>query len=102
MLSKGQIAFLVIDILVGIIGWIAFAIFYDSWQSLRITPEERSGWLYATIGLTLGILSIVFLFLFAFIVGAAYARKHSKERLVELQQQSRMIPSLNAPRPGMA
>ena len=102
MLSKGQIAFLVVDIVVGIIGWIAFAVFYDSWQSLRLTPEEKREWLYATVALTLGILSLVFLILFALIVGATYAKAHSKERLASIQQQSRIIPTLNSPRPGQA
>jgi H+/Cl- antiporter ClcA len=100
MLSKGQIAFLVVDIVLGVLGWIAFAVFYDSWQSLRSTPEERREWLYATIGLIVGILSIVLLVLFALIAGALYAKKHSKERLITLQHESARIPNLNPSRPG--
>jgi len=94
MLSKGQIAFLVIDILLGAAGWIAFAVFQDGWNSLRTTPDDRREWLLATIGLIVGIAASVSLVVFALIVGALASKQHTKERLARIEQSSRQLPTL--------
>jgi len=86
--------FLVIDILLGAAGWIAFAVFQDGWNSLRTTPDDRREWLLATIGLIVGITASVLLVVFALIVGALAAKQHTKERLARMEQTSRQLPTL--------
>ncbi len=94
MLSTGEIIFLVLDVLFAAAGWLVFVIYQDDWKSVRNTPDERRGWLIATIGLCVGIFCSVALVVFALIVGALAAKKHAKDRLVQLQVSSRQIPPL--------
>lgn len=97
MLTKGEIAFLVIDILLLILGWTAFIVFNTAWTSLRMTEDERREWLIAAIGLWTGIAAGVALVIFCLVVGALSWKTKTKSRLAQLQQESRQIPSLTAP-----
>ena len=93
-MKTGEVVFLVADVLLGALGWVVFAVFNDSWKSLRNTPDEKREWLFATIGLIVGIVCVALLVVFALVIGALEAKKHSKERLAKLQRSSIQVPSL--------
>ncbi len=93
-MKTGEVVFVVVDVIVGALGWVVFAVFQDSWKSLRSTPDEKREWLFATIGLVVGIVSVAALVVFALVIGALEAKKHSKERLTKLQLASRQVPNL--------
>jgi heme/copper-type cytochrome/quinol oxidase subunit 2 len=95
MMSGFEIFLLIMLIAAFITGWVLFIVFYDYWQNPRLTPQDDAGWLRATIGLILGIVSGVGLLFFAFIVGAKeYNKKHAADfkKKLELVQHHMLNP----------
>lgn len=93
MWTKGQIAFVVIDVILGIVGWALFIVFYDDWQTNQYGDEE-GGWWAATIGLYVGIACSALLVIFALVKGAIDARAAARKRAAKLQQVSFVAPNL--------
>jgi hypothetical protein len=94
MWTKGQIAFLVLDILIGVIGWIFFIGNYDAWQTDKAEGQEVASWWAATIGLWVGIVSVALLIVFALVKGAQEAKRAAQKRLSKIENSSFQIPTL--------
>ena len=94
MFTKGQVAFLVLDIIFGVVGWIFFIGNYDAWQTNKAEGQEVASWWAATIGLWVGILSLALLVLFVIIKGAQEAKLAAQKRLTKIENASFQVPSL--------
>jgi len=94
MWTKGQVAFLVLDILIGIIGWLFFITNYDAWQTNKAEGQEVTEWWVATIGLWVGIVTLFLLVVFALVKGAQESKRAAQKRLSTIQNSSFSIPTL--------